>query len=61
MRLAKLLITMVVAHLISIAEFEPSQHDGADNTIIPLWDRNSLRMEIKDDPVYLRYKLRKGA
>ncbi|KFA54601.1 hypothetical protein S40293_02211 [Stachybotrys chartarum IBT 40293] len=58
MRLAKLLITMVTAHVLANMDFELCDPDGSDNTAVPEWDRNALRMEITGEPCYMRYRHR---
>jgi hypothetical protein len=58
MRLAKLLITMVTAHVLANMDFELCDPDGGDDTVVPEWDRNALRMEITGEPCYMRYRHR---
>lgn len=61
MRLAKLLITMVTVHMLARFDCELSNRDGAENKDgLPVWDRNALRMEMSEEPVYLRYRARES-
>ncbi|RYP80358.1 hypothetical protein DL769_002507 [Monosporascus sp. CRB-8-3] len=59
MRLAKLEITMVIAHLIAYFQLEPSDWEGSKLiTAFPSVDRNGYRMKKSKVPMYVRYKVR---
>ncbi|KAG8406024.1 hypothetical protein J3458_021367 [Metarhizium acridum] len=62
MRLAKLLITMVTVHLLANMDFAVCDRDGSEKTAgMVVWDRNALRMEISEEPAYVRYRPRELA
>jgi hypothetical protein len=55
--MAKLMITIISAHMLVNFEFELSDKDGRQNADgLPPWNTNAIRMEVTDRPVYLRYK-----
>ncbi|KAI0006915.1 cytochrome P450 [Xylariaceae sp. FL0662B] len=59
MRLAKLEITMVMAHLLAGLQLEPSCEKGSKLTsAFPLVDRHGYRMTKPEVPIYVRYKAR---
>lgn len=59
MRLAKLEITMVMAHLLANLQIEPSDKKGYKlSGVFPSVDRNGYRMEKSRVPMYVRYKAR---
>ncbi|KAK2593058.1 hypothetical protein QQS21_009266 [Conoideocrella luteorostrata] len=59
MRLAKLQITIVMVHLLSSFEFEPSDRKGSKSTcILPTVDRNTYRLDKPKVPILVRYKSR---
>ncbi|EXU99416.1 cytochrome P450 [Metarhizium robertsii] len=59
MRLAKLEISMVIAHLLAHFEFEPSDGKGCKlREPLPLVDRNEYRLKKPKGTVYIRYRPR---
>ncbi|KAM7210435.1 Cytochrome P450 [Rhypophila decipiens] len=62
MRMAKLMVFIITAHMLANFDFELSDPDGGENTAgLPPWSTNAIRMEISDAPAYLRYKVREEA
>lgn len=53
MRLAKLQINLVLAHILCNYDFEPANGEAA----MPVPDRNIARLLIPERPMYVRFKL----
>ncbi|KAM7188951.1 Cytochrome P450 [Naviculisporaceae sp. PSN 640] len=57
-RLARLLVSITSAHMLANFDFELSDQDGNENTdgSLPPWSTNSHRLEVNDEPIFVRYK-----
>ena len=60
-KLAELVTTIVMAHMIAMLDFEISEKDGTKSTRLPIINKNAhdAGMAVKqENPVFIRYKAR---